>query len=106
MRANPGRTRQALSVAAKERHRPLATGGVLRSSDAVPVAAVQVFLEDLSVFCVGDACAGLARKLEIAGRLGLVACQSACPGDGLAGVGEVERRHLARASALAGDEPE
>src|SRR5450756_1471442 len=68
----------------------------LRSADAVPVAAVQVVLENLSVFCASDACAGLTRKIEIAGRLGLVACQSTCPGDGLAGVGEVERRHLTR----------
>src|SRR5450759_1503663 len=96
MRPDPGGARQALSPAAKEHPRPSATGGVLRSADAVPVAAVQVPLEDLPVFCAGDARTGLACKLEIAGCLVLVARQGACPGDGLAGVGEVERRHLAR----------
>jgi hypothetical protein len=60
------------------------------------VAVLQVPLEHLLVFSVDDACAGLACKLEIMGPLVLVARQGACPGDSLAGVGEVERRHLTR----------
>src|SRR5450830_2127766 len=96
MRPDPGGARQVLSPAPKEHPHPLATGEVLRSTDAVPVATVQVPLEDLPLFWVGDARAGFACKLEIAGGLVLVARQGACPGDGLAGIGKVKRRHLTR----------